>query len=99
MAFVVREAVEAAGTMAADDSGCVFSVDVVPLLNHLFAAVRQDGAKLFSADANAKIDARAMAKLVDGWHGESVMKGVDVERLLAEFRMRSEQGRQDVRPR
>ena len=91
-AFLLREAVAAAGAVSADESGCTFSLDIVPVLNHLFTTARQEGAKLllFAADANAKVDAKAMAKLVEGWQGESLIKGADVEKLLAEFNSRGE---------
>jgi hypothetical protein len=87
-AFLLREAVAATGAMSADDSGCTFSLDVVPVVNRFYDAARQEGAKLFAADANAKVDAKAMAKLVEEWHGDAVAKDADAEKLLADFQRR-----------
>jgi hypothetical protein len=88
--FLLREVIAAAGAMSADESGCSFSLDMVPAFNRFYGAARQEGAKLFAADANAKIDAKAMAKLVEGWQGDALVKGADVEKLLAEFNSRRE---------
>ena len=81
---LVRAAVETAGTMRADENGCAFEVNAVALLNQLFAAAREEGAKTFAADANAK----AMTKVVEEWQAESLLRGVEVEKLLAEFKSR-----------
>lgn len=85
LAFVLRAAADATAKLSADENGFAVEVNSVAFLNHLFSAAREEQATRFAADANAKVDAAAMAKEVKGWQPAEIEKGVEVQKLLAGF--------------